>query len=126
MVWLGVCLRACSLGGAEFQQAGLLSGAFPARPGLPRASPCFAPTACCLLLLPQAFPLFLRARDWMRLLDGSTAVPFYDRHPDGGLVYDSDEDEDPDGTSMRIDLGAELDAADEGEEGGVMTSRRGH
>jgi hypothetical protein len=68
-------------------------------------------------LLPQAFPLFLRARDWMRLLDGSTAVPFYDRHPDGGLVYDSDEDEDPDGTSIRIDLGAELDAADEGEEG---------
>ncbi|KAG2432292.1 hypothetical protein HYH02_013015 [Chlamydomonas schloesseri] len=90
---------------------------------------------------PEAFPLFLSSRTYLRMLDGTTERPFFPRAANGAIIQvagDGDE-ADPDGAALVVALNEDLSdeedeedtaaadeerqrgpgAADGGEEGGA-------
>jgi hypothetical protein len=59
------------------------------------------------------FPLFVSSKQWLRLLDGACAQPFFPRDAEGQLQFDPDDAfGDPDGVGAAVDL--LLGAAGEG------------
>ncbi|PSC76135.1 TPR and ankyrin repeat-containing 1-like isoform A [Micractinium conductrix] len=67
---------------------------------------------------PEAFPLFLSSRAFLRMLDGTIEQPFFPRRADGTILWDRSEvDFDPDGTTLRVELEVAADLElEEGEE----------
>ncbi|KAL4858033.1 TPR and ankyrin repeat-containing protein 1 [Chlorella vulgaris] len=61
-----------------------------------------------------AWPLFLSGKQYLHMLDGTLAKPFFKRYSDGSFVYESEARDDDDGMSMLVDLAgaaADRDAA---------------
>ncbi|KXZ49100.1 hypothetical protein GPECTOR_23g31 [Gonium pectorale] len=64
----------------------------------------------------EAFPLFLSSRACLRMLDGTTARPFFPRVPNGAILQlpDDGEEVDPDGAALVVAL--DEDASDDEED----------
>ncbi|PSC71609.1 TPR and ankyrin repeat-containing 1-like isoform A [Micractinium conductrix] len=52
----------------------------------------------------EAWPLFLSAKQYMHMLDGTLRTPFFKRRADGGFYYESEARDDEDGMSQLVDL----------------------
>ncbi|KAL4457799.1 hypothetical protein ABPG75_012664 [Micractinium tetrahymenae] len=66
----------------------------------------------------EAWPLFLSSKQYLHMLDGTLAKPFFKRRRDGSFFYESEAQDDEDGMSMLVDLeGAAAAAATAGEAG---------
>ncbi|EFN58513.1 hypothetical protein CHLNCDRAFT_140575 [Chlorella variabilis] len=65
----------------------------------------------------EAWPLFLSAKQYLHMLDGTLRQPFFKRRADGSFFYASEAQDDDDGMSVLVDLAHAGAAAGEGGSG---------
>ncbi|MEW5318036.1 MAG: hypothetical protein WDW38_009289 [Sanguina aurantia] len=68
----------------------------------------------------EAFPLFLPAKTYLRMMDGTIDTPFFPRRPNGAIIQlpDDTEDQDPDGMALTVDLDYMAAGDDDDDDGG--------